>query len=239
MGYNIYNNEHIKQFWVGLMDGDGSIQVNHWRKKNLQYRLIIKLKNLPENVVMLNKIKINIGGNVRLTKKQDFVIWVMDDKKKIIETIKIFSNYPPLTSRLICSLKFLNDCLIHSDVDTYLNTRKFKYINISSLDVPFSNPSYFPSWLSGFIEAESCFSIRKKNNHSFGIGQNNNYNLLVNIRNFFGATNIIRTPYKDKKFFYLEIYKKDILLVIINHCETYPLKGAKYVSKLKLKEILV
>ena len=34
---------YIQQFWVGLMDGDGSIQVNHWRKKDLQYRLVIKL----------------------------------------------------------------------------------------------------------------------------------------------------------------------------------------------------
>jgi len=23
-------NEYIKMFWVGLMDGDGNIQVNHW-----------------------------------------------------------------------------------------------------------------------------------------------------------------------------------------------------------------
>ena len=35
--------DHFKKFWVGLMDGDGSIQVNHWRKKFLQYRIIIKL----------------------------------------------------------------------------------------------------------------------------------------------------------------------------------------------------
>jgi hypothetical protein len=27
-------------FWVGLMDGDGSIQVNHWRNQSLQYRLV-------------------------------------------------------------------------------------------------------------------------------------------------------------------------------------------------------
>jgi hypothetical protein len=229
---------YIKQFWVGLKDGDGSIQVNHWREKNLQYRLIIKLKNLPENVIMLNNIKLTIGGYVRLTKKLDFVIWVKDDKKKIIETIKIFNKYPPLTSRLICSLAFLKECLIHNNVNTYLNTRNFKYNNISSYDIPFSNPTYFNSWLSGFIEAESCFSIRKNNNHSFSIGQNNNYNLLVNIRDFFGAANNIRTPYKDKNFYHLEIYKKDILLVIINHCETYPLKGAKFVSKLKLKKII-
>lgn len=25
--------KHLPPFWVGLMDGDGSIQVNHWRKK--------------------------------------------------------------------------------------------------------------------------------------------------------------------------------------------------------------
>jgi cytochrome c oxidase subunit 1 len=24
---------YISRFWVGLMDGDGSIQVNHWRGK--------------------------------------------------------------------------------------------------------------------------------------------------------------------------------------------------------------
>jgi heme/copper-type cytochrome/quinol oxidase subunit 1 len=36
--------EYIKKFWVGLMDGDGSIQVNHWNKKYLQYRIVIKLK---------------------------------------------------------------------------------------------------------------------------------------------------------------------------------------------------
>ena len=41
------NNEYIKKFWVGLIDGDGSIQVNHWKKKSLQYRLVIKLKHEP------------------------------------------------------------------------------------------------------------------------------------------------------------------------------------------------
>ena len=35
------DNEYIKMFWVGLMDGDGSIQVNHWRKQSLQYRLVL------------------------------------------------------------------------------------------------------------------------------------------------------------------------------------------------------
>jgi len=36
----VSSDEYIKMFWVGLMDGDGSIQVNHWLKKSLQYRLV-------------------------------------------------------------------------------------------------------------------------------------------------------------------------------------------------------
>ena len=31
--------EYIKMFWVGLMDGDGSIQVNHLRYQSLQYKI--------------------------------------------------------------------------------------------------------------------------------------------------------------------------------------------------------
>jgi hypothetical protein len=60
----IYNNEYIKMFWVGLMDGQGNIQVNHKRKKSLEYRFIIKLNNLKSNYNMLINIAKTIGGNV-------------------------------------------------------------------------------------------------------------------------------------------------------------------------------
>jgi hypothetical protein len=56
------------------MDGDGSIQVNHWRKKSLQYRLVIKLSNLISNYNMLIKIAKVIGGSVKITGKGKDVI---------------------------------------------------------------------------------------------------------------------------------------------------------------------
>jgi cytochrome c oxidase subunit 1 len=56
------------------MDGNGSIQVNHWRYKNLQYRLVIKLKYSTENLRMLNLIATHIGGFVRITKNNQFII---------------------------------------------------------------------------------------------------------------------------------------------------------------------
>ena len=92
-------NEYVKMFWVGLMDGDGSIQVNHWREQSLQYRLIIKLSNLPSNYNMLIEIAKVLGGTVRIigSKGSKNVIWVVNKKQEVEEIIKIYETYPPLT----------------------------------------------------------------------------------------------------------------------------------------------
>ena len=58
------------------MDGDGSIQVNHWKMRSLQYRLIIKLKHDLDgaNHKMLQLIASVIGGTVRVEKGNKNVI---------------------------------------------------------------------------------------------------------------------------------------------------------------------
>jgi len=66
--------EYIKMFWVGLMDGDGNIQVNHWRNNSLQFRIIIKLSNIKSNYNMLIEIAKVVGGSVRITGGGDDVI---------------------------------------------------------------------------------------------------------------------------------------------------------------------
>ena len=83
-------NEYIKMFWVGLMDGDGSIQVNHWRKQSLQYRLVIKLSNIKSNYNMLIEIAKVVGGTVKIIGKAADVIWVVNKKEEIIEIIKSY-----------------------------------------------------------------------------------------------------------------------------------------------------
>src|SRR4051812_23197787 len=91
--------EYIQQFWVGLMDGDGSVQVNHWRFQYLQYRFVIKLKFTVENYEMLKSISYVIGGIVQrvvITKKsEEFVIWVVNSQYKIKELLIILAKYPP------------------------------------------------------------------------------------------------------------------------------------------------
>ena len=223
------NAEYIKMFWVGLMDGDGSIQVNHWRMKSLQYRLVIKLSYLESNYNMLLIIAKTIGGIVRIVNNKKEVIWVVDKKETIANIIDIFAIYPPLTSRLTCQLEFLKVCLKNTSVKDYLDNRKLKYFNQLNIIKQFSinnvMPSYYPSWLSGFIEAKGCFSIRVNENHSFSIGQNEDFYLLDNIKIFFNLSVMVKNPYK--KVYLIESYKKETLNRIINHCTNYPLLGEK------------
>lgn len=215
------------------MDGNGSIQVNHWRKKSLQYRLIIKLSNLEYNYSMLIKIAKVIGGTVRVVKGNKEVIWVVDKKEIIIPIIDVFAYYPPLTSRSTCQLKFLKVCLKDNSVDLYLKNRKLKYNNQSDIIKLFQAkqkanlfiPNYFSSWLAGFIEAEGCFSLRLHKNHSFSIGQKNDFYILYAIKKFFKINNMVRNP--SKNFYFLEVYRKETLNIIISHCTSYPLLGEK------------
>jgi hypothetical protein len=226
---------YISKFWVGLMDGDGSIQVNHWRYKYLQYRLVIKLKYCSENIKMLNLIETHIGGNVRIVDNNKFVIWVVNNKKEIKKIIKLFIVYPPITTRLSCQLAFMIKCFEKNNVDWYLNARNNKYFmfNNKILNI---NPSYFNEWLSGFIEAEGCFSIRNNsNNHSFSIGQNDDKYILDHIKKHFNISNQIRKI--NNRFWVVEVYRKSILLNIINHCIEYPLLGQKILSFSKFKDL--
>jgi LAGLIDADG endonuclease len=219
------------------MDGDGSIQVNHWREKSLQYRLVIKLSNIRSNYNMLIEISKVIGGTVRITGKGADVIWVVNKKQEVEEIIKIYEVYPPLTSKKICQLAFLKTCLTETSVETYLLNRNLKYekqLTIIESNINLKIPSYFKGWLSGFIEAEGCFSIRESNAHSFSIGQNDDVYLIDAIKQYFKVTNKIRNPYG--KFYSLEVYKKEVLLKIITHCTDYPLLGEKLESFKKFKK---
>ena len=238
---------YIFKFWVGLMDGDGSIQVNHWRLKSLQYRMVIKLKYCQENLKMLNLISSQIGGNVKIIGNNKFIIWVVNDRKQIHKIIQIFKSYPPITSRLRAQVAFMLKCFEKNNVEWYLNTRDKKYLinTAPGCGVADAEPhvgilnidnSYFNEWLSGFIEAEGCFSIRKtSNNHSFSIGQNKDKIILDKIKNHFNVTNQVRII--DDKFWFIEIYKKSALIKIINHCIEYPLLGEKRLSFNKFRDL--
>ena len=254
-------NEYIKKFWVGLMDGNGSVQVNHLREQSLQYRLIIKLSNIKSNYNMLIRIAKVVGGTVIITSKKKDVIWIVNNKEKIEEIIKIYDKYPPLTSNKICQLAFLKICLSQGEVmiksktpatsyswhfnqyriKTYLLKRNLKYdtqldiIKSKASTINLENISYFKEWLSGFIEAKGFFSIKKSNNHFFSIGQKDDFYLIDAIKQYFEVTNKVKNSGATAKIFFFKVYKKKVLLNIINHCNNYPLLGEKWESLKKIQ----
>lgn len=226
--------EEICAYWVGLLDGDGSIQINHCNKKYLQYRLVIKLKNLQENEEMLRKIGKYIGG--RVLKDNEIVRWIEDDKERIKKILDILEEFPPLTNRLRCQINFMKECFKHGNVEKYLKERGDKYFNyIEILDLTtLTLPAYFPYWLSGFIEAESCFNIRSNNKMSFSIGKKDDKKIIEVIKKYFDIKNKILI--KKNNLFLLEVYNKSSLLNIINHCTSFSLIGYKNTSFIKFKE---
>ena len=232
---NIESLNYIKKFWVGLMDGDGSIQVNHWKRKNLQYRFVIKLKFNIENYRMLYLIEKNIGGRVRLIneKNNKFINWLVDDKKQIVNILNIFEKYPPITFRLKSQLIFMKNCLEHKNIEFYFENRNKKYI-VNNKFIKNFECHYFKEWLTGFIEAEGCFCLRKSKYHSFSISQKSEKNLLEYIKIYFYIQSNVRCIKND--IWLLETYRKSTLLNIIKHCENYPLLGQKLLSFNRFKK---
>lgn len=244
--------QYIIPFWVGLMDGDGSIQVGYVNKKNkkgnkkyLKYRIAIQLNYTESNLYMINLFKEYIGGRVRIYYRNDYkhheLIWEVNSYKEILKLIDILNEYPPLTLRLNAQLLFLKNCIFNKvSVEWYLENRSKKYTDYITNEKNLSyylNKSYFNSWLSGFIEAESNFSQGKIK--TFSIGQKSESILIESIHNNFNFTTKIK--YEEKKDFYLaRSSKKESIKLIINHCKKYPLLGEKSISFYKfIKNIKV
>lgn len=194
---------------------------------------------------MLNLIKDKIGGTVSISKK--YVTLLIVSKKDIKNVLSIIEKYPLLTSRKICQLNFAYDCLNGKILPSeFITKRNNKYYNQDIIH-SYSKilPHYFPSWLSGFIEAEGNFSLLKYNTggikkHQFQIGQNYDYNILNLIKIYFNSNSIITKDNNSNKAHYRISIGGKSKILIYKHFLKYPLLGEKLISYNKwIKPILV
>ena len=227
--------KQLGPFTVGLIDGDGSLQVNHWRSKILQFRLVIKLSDKPLNENMLNLISKTYGGYIKkgVEKNREYIEWIVNDQKLFKNTIiPLFENYPPLTSRMKLQLSFFKKYLFNPDMNTYFKERENKYLQREIIVPLFTNtPNYFKDWLAGFIEAEGSFNHRVQGNYSFSIGQNHDYYLIEAIRNYYKLNHITISNKKGKisgfPFYEFSVGSAEGTKRVIDHC-TPLLQGYKY-----------
>lgn len=139
--------------------------------------------------------------------------------------------YPPLTTRMHLQLAFVVRALAGMSIKEYMETRNLKYSGRPSITPLFTTvPSYFSSWLAGFLEAEGSFAIRSGSvGFSFSISQANDLYLLEAIRDFFGQSQLtVQVKRGAQPLYYLEMANIKAMSLVVNHCVTYPLLGHKY-----------
>ena len=239
--YASFSRVYLSQFLVGLIDGDGSLQVNHWKKKSLQFRAVIKLKYTYLNWLMLNHLSKTFQWgtvNITQTKRSFFVVWAIHDTKQLKELCLLLNIYPPLHAGRLLQFLFLKKYLFQDNykykkIQYYFWFRDFKYCNLNDIIACKSSQNlgkvpYFNAWLAGFIEAEGCFCIRENKNLSFSIGQKDCDYLILTIKDFFYIQNALRLL--PSHFYLIECYKQKNLEAIILFLKTNPLLGQKYAS---------
>lgn len=242
-----YTKEELQQYWVGLMDGAGSIQVNHWRSQVLQYRLVIKLKSTEANEQMLKLLSTAVGGSVVREKKEGstvFVKWIMSDMGNIKETIKIWKKYPPLTTRLQLQLRFMQECFEHKSITIYFETRDKKYDTRPEIIAEWQNPkekgekhlpNYFEVWLAGFTEAEGRFLYRAGQKRvGFSISQKNDKYLIEAIREKLGIVET-QVPVQSQDQWTIETQLTGTVKKIMEYYDRVPLLGEKKVDLSRAK----
>lgn len=235
---------YVEQFFVGLLEGDGTITVDYISDRNKRIRIFIALNNLEENRFMLNLIVKYIGGRVAIERKDAYVTWYATNKTDLAKVFAVLARYPLLTSKKICQLDFAKNYIVNSSTDItkeeFHKLRDDKYKNqetlLNNFDKNFSLPSYFPAWFSGFSEAEGHFKLVKSTNNTikssqYIIGQTYEKHILKAILTYFNREDrkISITLNNEKVPYYrIGLGGKDFRSLLVSHFNENPLLGDKY-----------
>ena len=234
---------YIEQFFVGLLEGDGTITVDYLSDRKKRVRIFIALNNLEDNRFMLDLVVRYIGGRVAIERNDRYVTWYATNRTDLAKIFAILARYPLLSTRKQCQLDFAKD-FINSTKDIskeeFLKLRDAKYKTQKTMlylyDKNFGLPLYFSGWLSGFIESEGHFKLVKTANNTikssqFIIGQNNEKHLLKAILTYFNLdSNKISTTLNKEGVIYYKIHLggKDSRSLLASHFNSYPLLGDKW-----------
>nr|UHB41903.1 LAGLIDADG endonuclease [Apiotrichum gamsii] len=230
---------YLIKFWVGLLEGDGTITVDksHKKLKNIRVRIVISMKHTLDNFNMLKSIQTVIGGRVIIERKNQYVTWIASSKTDVKHCLYVLTKYPLITLRKQLQLKFAINCINDSSFYTIEN-RNNKYNIPFEYILPLNINTYFPIWLSGFTEAEGHFKVLlydtgKIRNLSLTIGQNNGLILLEMIKEYFKSHHKItidkstKNKIPDLQYYRISISGPKSNLEILNHFTNYPLLGEK------------
>lgn len=209
---NVSNNDLDFIYWLaGLIDGDGSLLVN--KNKALTCEITVH----ERDVKALFKIKEKYHGSVLKRSNVKAYRWRVS-KKWIIYKLYSDLNGKLITDRKIKQMKKFSSILniepiIVEDYHFYMNT----------------------AWLSGFIDADGCFTIRNNYTLTISISQKT-AGILYSIKEKLNCGNV----YFDKSgntFNYAITDLKGIKKLLL-YLEKYPLKTTKHIESIIFRKLV-
>jgi len=206
------NNDDQFIYWLaGLIDGDGSFLIN--KNKALTCEITVH----ERDVKALFKIKEKYHGSVLKRSNVKAYRWRVS-KRWIIEKLYNDLNGKLITDNKIKQMKNFSSVLF-----------------IKSIMVENYNFNINTGWLSGFIDADGCFTIR--NNYTLTISINQKTSgILYSIKNKLQCGNV----YFDKRgnTFNYAITDLKGIKKILSYLDKFPLKTTKYIESITFRRLV-
>lgn len=243
----------------GFIDGEGCFQISI--KKDSKYKtgwhveIVFAIALHKKDLVLLNEIKSYLGiGNVTSLGK-NAVQYRVRSKNELSKLIEFIDKYPLISQKAVdyelfkqgFNLLLNKEHLTTEGIEKLVSIKaplnlglsdelKKVFPNSENVNRPlFVNPVVKdPNWISGFIDADSCFfiQVQKVNNSNkaslkFLISQHSRDKaLLENIKNYLGVGRV-ETNVETLISNYVVTKFTDINEIIIPFLKKYPLQGVK------------
>lgn len=233
-------------FLVGLIDGDGYIQITKSTKGFITIKLIISLSledistlEYIHSVLNLGKItKYKKSGRLKPTRSEYCRLTInKTDLQDVIFPLLIHHGIFFLTDTRREQFNramfiFKNEVKIYDKIPSNENIPVIFKLPLTAKD--YINLNFFRSWLVGFTNAEGSFFIKTNNDGCFQLKQRIHNDLFLAFKLFFNTNRIISI--EENKFAQFSVSSKtDIQKVIdfFSFSGVHPLIGLKRIQYLK------
>lgn len=232
-------------FLVGLIDGDGYIQVTRTTKGYIAIKLVICLEladlSTLEHIHSVLKVgKITIYKDIRNPICK--LIINRTDLQEVLFPLLLHHNIFFLTQNRVIQFKtameiFNNEIKLYDEAlplkeNLFRKESKVKYLQLAVQE--YLNLTYFKNWLVGFTNSEGSFFIKSNKDGCFQLKQSIHFNLFEALKLLFKSKTSIYV--ENERFMQLTLSsKKDIQSVInfFSFSGLHPLVGLKGIQYLR------
>nr|YP_009472766.1 hypothetical protein [Caulerpa manorensis]ARO74474.1 hypothetical protein [Caulerpa manorensis] len=244
-----YTNKDDYEWVVGMIDGDGYVDLERTKKGNhFYYRPVLAITQ--KEIKLLYKIKkILIVG--RISKRKDGYYHYRVRSRKLFEEylIPIFDKYPFLSNKriqfklIVRSLKVLKN---YSSKDGEKQQCLDKLIRKARLRKISNTKLISQAWFVEFFDSEGCISISRTKGtfyqYRFTIKITQSaihYSLLRSIKDLLKIGDIYKERFSEnQKIYYWGVTNRKKLNKLIDLFNKYPLKSEKPIKWIKFLKLL-